>query len=199
MAARSCSSSVVFVGDPADADDVLAPFRQLATPLVDMSGTMPYLAVQSAFDPLLPDGGRYYFKSHFVDELSDEALPALVACSGARPNLESLIVIRTLGGAIARVSADDSAYPHRDARFNVSIDGIWSTRPTTPPSSAGLVTRGPRCRRFSNGAVYVNFAGFEGEHDVTPTETFGPNLARLERIRSEYDPDRLFAAAARRP
>jgi berberine-like enzyme len=52
---------------------------------------------------------------------------------------------------------------------------------------------------FSNGTVYVNFAGFEDEQDVTPTETFGPNLVRLERIRSEYDPDRLFAAAARRP
>jgi hypothetical protein len=52
---------------------------------------------------------------------------------------------------------------------------------------------------FSNGAVYVNFAGFDGEPDVSSRETFGPNLARLERIRSEYDLDRLFATAARRP
>ena len=154
--------------------------------------------MQSALDPLFPDGGRYYFKSHFMDELSDDAIGALVACSSARPNEESLIVIRTLGGAIARVPADDSAYPHRDARFNVSIDGAWSD----PGDDTAVITWArhawDKMRPFANGAVYVNFAGFDDEHDVTSREIFGPNLARLERIRAEYDPGRLVAAAARR-
>ena len=118
--------AAVYAGDPADADDVLAPFRQLATPLIDMSATMPYVTVQSDFDAVFPDGGRYYFKSHMMDELTDAAIAAVVRCANARANEESFIVIRTLGGAIARVSPEDSAYPHRAASFNVSIDCVWS-------------------------------------------------------------------------
>ena len=60
--------------------------------------------MQSALDELVPDGGRYYFKSHNLDELSDDAIATLVACGRERPNSETLIAIRTLGGAIDRVA-----------------------------------------------------------------------------------------------
>ena len=173
--------AVAFVGDPTDADDVLAPYRQLATPLVDMSQTMSYVALQAAFDPLVPDGGRYYFKSHFMNVLTDDAIAALVAGSSACPNKESFVVVRTLGGAIARVSPEDSVYPHRDACFNVSIDGIWSD----PDDDAAIISWARHTwdtmQPFANGGIYLNFAGFEDEQDVTQHETFGPNLERLER------------------
>lgn len=67
----------VHIGPPADAGAVLAPLRQLGTPLADMSSTTAYVESQSALDEQFPDGGRYYWKSHFVDELSDELLDAL--------------------------------------------------------------------------------------------------------------------------
>jgi FAD/FMN-containing dehydrogenase len=131
-----------------------------------------------------------------MDELTDEAIAALVACSRARPNNESLIVVRTLGGAVARVSPDDSAYPHRTARFNVSIDGVWSD-----PTDDTAVISWARdtwniIRPFANGGVYLNFAGLDGDGDVTPRDTLGANLARLERIRSEYDPGHIFQTIA---
>ena len=188
----------VFAGDPADAEPTLAPFQRIDRPLIDLSSTMPYIATQSAFDPLLPDGGRYYFKSHFLDDLPDEALDTLVACDRARPNKESLIVIRTLGGAIARVSPHDSAFPHRAARFNVSIDGIW-TDPDADPAVIGWVRdTWSRMRPFANGGVYLNFAGFDDETDVTRDATFGENLGRLDEVRAKYDPGGLFDAAAAR-
>ncbi|MGH3981223.1 MAG: hypothetical protein ACRDST_00685 [Pseudonocardiaceae bacterium] len=56
-----------------------------------------------------PAGGRYFFKSHFRDALTDQAIETMIDCDAHRPNPESLIVIRTLGGAISRVSDDDSA------------------------------------------------------------------------------------------
>lgn len=56
-----------------------------------------------------------------------------------------------------------------------------------------------RMRRFSNGSVYVNFAGFDDEKDVSAATTMGSQLARLERVRTAYDPDGVFAGAARRP
>jgi hypothetical protein len=161
--------------------------------------TAPYALLQSAFDFFFPDGGRYYFKSLFTDGLDDAAIGTTVDLGTERPNEDSFIVIRTLGGAIERVSADESAYPHRHAQFNVSIDCVWSD-----PADDGRVVgwaRGAwdRLRSFSNGRLYVNFAGFEDESDVSTGATFGPNAARLERVRSEYDPDGLFEGASQRP
>ena len=64
---------------------------------------------------------------------------------------------------------------------------------------AGPAGAWERLRPFSNGGVYVNFAGFEDESDVSTRATFGPNIVRLEQVRSEYDPDGLFEAASQRP
>ena len=93
-----------FVGSPTDAGAVLAPLQNLATPLADMTATSSYVEAQSALDELFPDGGRYYWKSHMVDELSDELIDTLVTADADRPSPESVIIIRTLGGAISHVA-----------------------------------------------------------------------------------------------
>jgi FAD/FMN-containing dehydrogenase len=187
----------VFAGDPADAGPVLAPFTQLGTPLLDLSATMPYTEVQSADDPLLPAGDRYYFKSHFADELTDDALDRIVASGASRPSPDHLVVIRTLGGAIDRVGPDESAYPHRGAAFNVSWDAHWY-RPEDDAAMVGWARNafsefGPH----ATGGVYINFAGFDDEADVTAEDVLGP-AARLDEVRRAYDPDGLFAPAAAR-
>jgi FAD/FMN-containing dehydrogenase len=188
----------LYAGEPAVADRGLAPFASLATPLVDMSATLPYVELQSSLDPFVPDGGRYYFKSHFMDELTDEAIDTIVACDRERPNPESLIVLRTLGGAIDRVTQDESAFPHRGARFNLSIDALWSD----PVDDARIIewvrSTWEATRPFANGGVYINFAGFDGEGDVTHEDVLGPDTGQLSDVLREYDPNGLFAGAARR-
>jgi FAD/FMN-containing dehydrogenase len=191
--------AALYAGDPADADATLRPYRELAEPLVDMTETMPYAVLQSAFDAIVPDGNRYFFKSHFTDDLTDEAIDALITVGRARPNPDSIVIVRTMGGAIARVSPDDSAYPHRAARFNISLDGLWSD----PADDAAVIGWSRQSwdalRPYANGGVYVNFAGFEGETDVNPAATFGGSVDRLEAVRADYDPDGLFTGAAARP
>lgn len=188
----------LYAGDPADAGPVLAPFAELGTPLMDLGGTMPYVALQSSADALLTEGGRYYFKSHFAGDLGDVAIEALVAASKARPNAESLIVVRTLGGAIDRVGPDESAYPHRGAMFNVSFDAGW-TDPADDDTYVGWARESwTAFRPYATGGVYINFAGFEDEPDVGPAEWLGVQ-ERLDAVRAEYDPDGLFTGAAARP
>jgi hypothetical protein len=148
----------VFADDPADASPVLDPFARLGEPMIDLSGAFPYADLQSAVYGMFPDGVRYYFKSHFLDELTDEAIATIVECDAERPTPQSLIAIRTLGGAIDRVSPEESAFPHRGARFNLSIDASW-----TDPSDADRVIGRVRAsweatRPFANGGVYLNFA-----------------------------------------
>jgi hypothetical protein len=183
----------VFAGDPADADAVLQPFKTLATPFLDMSGTMPYVAVQSSLDPLAPPGGRYYFKSHFMDGLTDEAIATLLACDRQRPPSRALTVIRTLGGAIDRMGPEDSAFAHRRARFNLSMDGLWQDAADDDAVIGWVRETWTRMQPFASGGVYVNFAGFDDEADVTVAATMGRAAQRLESVRGQYDPEGVFA------
>jgi FAD/FMN-containing dehydrogenase len=188
----------VYVGPPGDADPVLAPLRQLGTPLADLSGTLPYVESQSSVDALFPDGGRYYWKSHFVDEMSDELIEALVEHDAQRPSPESLIMIRTLGGAIARVAEHDTAYPHRSASFNVSVDASWHDEELDDVAIAWARSTWHALEPFATGGVYLNFAGLGDDGDLRAA-ALGGNEARLDEIRAAYDPEGLFDAAARRP
>ena len=188
-----------YAGPPEESEAALAPLRRLGTPLVDLSGSVPYLHVQSELDELFAAGQRYYWKSHFLDELTDEAIRVLLACDAERPSPETLIVFRTLGGAIDRVSAEDSAYPHRGARFNLSLDGTW-TDPTLDEAAIGWVrATWDAMKPFASGGVYVNFSGFAEEADELRGAVQGASLGRLEEVRRAYDPHGVFEAAARQP
>ncbi|NED99724.1 FAD-binding oxidoreductase [Phytoactinopolyspora halotolerans] len=191
-------AAALYAGDPAESGEALTPYRRLGTPMVDQSGTVPYVAVQSALDELVPDGGRYYFKSHFMDELRDEAITTLLDCDRNRPTPETLIVIRTLGGAIDRVSRAESAYAHRGARFNLSIDCLW-TEPADDDRVVGWARQTWRAMKpFASGGVYINFAGLSDEDDVSREAIQGADTSRLEGVLSTYDPTGLFASAAAR-
>ncbi|HEY1485111.1 MAG TPA: hypothetical protein VGF84_03340, partial [Micromonosporaceae bacterium] len=188
--------AAVYAGDPAHGSSALAPLTRLGTPVMDVSGLAPYVAVQSALDPAFPDGGRYYFKSHFLDGLDDDAIDTLLACDAKRPNPESLIVIRTLGGAIDRVGGEDSSYPHRGARYNLSIDANWSDSGFDAAALDWARMSWTALDPFSNGGVYVNFAGLDTE--TARTSVYGASAQRLEDIRRVYDADGVLNDAAAR-
>jgi FAD/FMN-containing dehydrogenase len=188
----------VYISNPVDADPVLAPLRQLGTPLADLSGTSTYVEAQSALDGLFPDGGRYYWKSHFLDELTDELIDTVVELDSHRPTPESVVYIRTLGGAISRVADAATAYPHRSAAFNLSVDASWHDPALDDTAISWARSTWDALAEFGTGGVYLNFAGL-GEESAMRAAALGSNAARLDAIRRAYDPDGLFEAAAHRP
>ena len=188
----------VHIGPPADAGPRLAPLQQLGTPLADLTATMPYVESQSAVDALFPDGGRYYWKSHFVDEISDELIDTLVALDADRPSPQSVIMIRTLGGAIGRVGDHETAYPHRSARFNISVDASWQDPELDDAAIAWARSTWDAIAPHATGGMYINFAGL-GDDTNLRAAALGSNESRVEEIRRAYDPGGLFEAAATRP
>ena len=195
-------ASVVFVagvyaGPPEDAAPVLAPLHQLGTPLADLSGTAPYVEAQSALDDFFPAGGRYFWKSHFLDELSDEAIATILARDAARPTPQSALYIRTLGGAVARVGTDETAFAHRSAGFNLSVDAIWSEPALDEAAIAWARSSWDALRPHATGGIYLNFAGLV--EDGVYEAALGTHAERVETIRRTYDPDGLFEAAALLP
>jgi FAD/FMN-containing dehydrogenase len=186
-----------FAGPPDQAADALDPLRQLGEPLADLSSRGPYVEAQSALDDLFPSGGRYYWKSHFLDELSDAAIGTMIERAALRPSASSVIYVRTLGGAIARVDADETAYPHRSASFNVSVDAVWSDSALDETAIAWARSTWGDLRPYGTGGVYMNFAGLGEDRGEVRRAVLGASVGRLERIRQAYDPEGLFESAAR--
>lgn len=186
-------------GPASDAATALAPLRELGTPLIDLSGSVSYVDIQASVDELFPAGGRYYMKSHFMDELPEAAISTILQWDARRPTPETLIVLRTLRGAVGRVGPEETAYPHRSALFNLSIDAGWSD-PAMDDEAIGWA-RGAwdAMRPFATGGVYINFSGLGDQADDHHDEIFGRSRMRLEAIRAKYDTEGLFTAAAYRP
>ncbi|MCX2925082.1 hypothetical protein [Streptomyces sp. NEAU-W12] len=164
-----------------------------------MSGTMSYVTLQSASTWRFPGGERYFMKSHFLDELTDEAITTLVDRHSRRPTPESLVVVRALGGAVARVGPDESTSAHRSARYGVSIDAGWRD-PALDGSAPGWArSAGDAMKPFSSGGTYVNFAGLGEDASELRGAVFGSHEERLDALRAAYAPEGLFGAAAGRP
>ncbi len=179
-----------YAGDMAEGEKAVAPLRALGAPIADVIGPHPFTGWQAAFDPLLTPGARNYWKSHDFTELSEAATEVILDHAGRLPTPECEIFIGHLGGAVNRVAADATAYPHRDADFIMNVHTRWQD-----PAQDRDCVRWARdlfdaAKPFATGGVYVNFLG-EDEADRLPG-AYGAKLARLSAIKAKYDPANLF-------
>jgi FAD/FMN-containing dehydrogenase len=188
----ACVLDGMYAGAPETGEALFRPLRDAASTLLDMSGRTSYVEAQSALDALFPDGGLYYWKSLFLDELTDEAMERIVAHSRTRPNPRILVILRHLGGALARVDPDATAYSNRGARYMLSIDAAWSDPQENERNIAWVREFWQLMQPFSNGGVYLNFPGFgEGDRELWRA-SHGANFERLRAIKDRYDPGNLF-------
>jgi FAD/FMN-containing dehydrogenase len=169
------------------------PLRELATPLIDMSGPAPYTAAQSAFDALLPYGVfRSYWKAIDLMRLDDEVIDSIVARALARPTPSTLVPIWHFGGAMSRVAPDATAFWRRSTPYMVSFDGAWFDPTDDARCIAWVQAAVESMRTYSDGGQYVNFPGSGTESDIPARAAYGGNYERLSRIKATYDPANLF-------
>jgi FAD/FMN-containing dehydrogenase len=181
-----------YAGDADEGERIMQPLREFGTPLLDLSGQLPYTTLQVAFDPMFPKGDRYYFKSQYVDDLSDELIDELCAISAARPSPRTVIVIWHQGGATSRVGPRETPLARRDAPFLASFDAAWSDSADDEPNIAWARNAWSAMQRHSSGGLYLNFAGFGEEKEELVRSGYGINYDRLVQIKTKYDPSNLF-------
>ena len=172
----------------------MQPLRELGTVLFDMSGPTPYVGVQTGFDPLFPrDTLRAYWKSQYLDELSDEAIDTIAAKAQDRPAPLTLVNTFAMGGAIARVGEEDTAFATRTSPYMVSIDGMWTESGDDDANVAWVRSTWKAVQEFGTGEVYLNFTGRADEAPSAGVDSaLGRNMARLAEIKAKYDPDNFF-------
>jgi FAD/FMN-containing dehydrogenase len=182
----------LYAGPAEEGEAATAPLRGLAEPLADISGIGAYTYNQSAFDFLFPVGGYYYWKSHFLDTLSDDAVEQIVARFTTTPSPRSAFALRHLGGAISRTPEDASAYANRGARYNLSLDAVWADPAESDANVAWVRQCWEALRPHASGGVYLNFAGLYEDVDTLARAGHGRNHARLREIKRRYDPENRF-------
>jgi hypothetical protein len=165
---------------------VLAPLRAFGTPLVDAIAPRPYVDLQRLFDPSVPHGWHYHWRSCELPPLTDAAIDTLVDHAARITSPRSYIIVFQLGGAVARGA--DTAFSQRDAAHDVNINAVW-----LPDDEEG--DRHVRWVRHCHAAlepyardrVYVNFLEDEGPERVRAAYGAATH-DRLVALKRRYDP-----------
>jgi FAD/FMN-containing dehydrogenase len=180
-----------YAGDLDEGERVLAPLRRAITPAADLVKRKPYVAHQSMFDAGVPPGWGYYWKSHYLPPLTDDAVDVIVRFGWQMTSPTAFSLAFHLGGAIADRPADFSAASGRDAAHALNINASWTDGGPEHPDIAWCREYAAAMQPHATGGVYVNFLhNDEGEARVRAA--YGPHYDRLAEIKARFDPDNVF-------
>ncbi len=186
---RVCGLMWCYLGPEDQADSVLQAARDVAAPLFELVGPLPYPDLQSLFDGLYPPGHQWYWKGDFVRAIPDEAI-AQHKRFAAVPTLQSTMHMYPINGAVHRVGKAETAWGLRDANWSMVIAGV-----DPDPANNDKITQWARgywdaIHPHSAGGSYVNFMMEEGADRIQAT--YGGNYKRLQQVKAKYDPENFF-------
>ncbi len=177
-----------------EGERTLEPLRRMKRPVADHIGQRPYVDHQSLFDTSAPHGRQNYKRNANLTGLPDTAIDVLIEEIRRTTSRLSLVLIFQLGGAVARVAEDATAYSDRRATFNVDINAQWeaATDPAAEEHIQWVREFHAAMHPFATGGAYVNFLmGDEGTNRVRAT--YGDSkYDRLVRLKRRFDPDNIF-------
>ena len=181
----------IYVGAPDKGERVLKPLRDIEESLLDLSGVLPYTALQQMFDPFFPPGEAHYWKSTYLAGLDDDAVSTVAAHVASRPSPMSMVGLWALGGALGRVDATSTASGARTAPFLVEILANW----TDPKQAAANIDWAQQLFEamtpFGTGKTNLNFPGLGDDPDFVRA-ALGDNWDRLVDVKRTYDPTNFF-------
>lgn len=183
----------MYFGSPEDGERILQPMREVATPILDLSGVIPYTAVNKMFDPFLVKGTlNNYWKSLYVNDIDEKLMHLIIDKANDSPSGQCLLSIRNLHGALSKVPEDATAFGDRSGRFLVSIDTMWKDEALNDRCIQWTQQFFSELQQHSDGQVYFNFnSDMTGSKDLAE-DSYGPNYKRLIDIKTKYDPDNFF-------
>lgn len=191
---RHGDTFLVFVacwaGPIAEGEAALKPFREVAPIVAEGVGPMPYPALNSAFDALVPPGLQHYWKANFVKDLTDEAIAAHLEHGPKVPVVNSTVHIYPINGACHRVAPDATAFAYRDATFATVIAGMWPDPAQNDANIAWVRDFYDATAPHSEEGGYVNFMADDDQDRVRVN--YRENYDRLVDVKRQYDPDNLF-------
>jgi hypothetical protein len=179
---------MAYAGDSEAGERAMAPFRALATPIVDMVKPMPYAEI------FAPEEEGYHpvsvVRTMFVDSIDEQAAATIIDRLQASTAPMRVTQLRVLGGAVAAVPADATAYAHRQSPIMVNVAAVDES-PAKVAAHRPWVTELAAALDQGDTGAYVGFIGDEGQarvRDAYPE----PTWQRLAAIKGRYDPTNMF-------
>jgi FAD/FMN-containing dehydrogenase len=179
-----------WTGPEEEGRQILDGFRAVSAPVAEHIGPMPYPALNSAFDGLVPPGLQHYWKAAYVRDLTDEAIAVHMEHGPKVPTVNSTVHLYPIDGAVHDVPGDATAFGHRDANFAPVIAGMWPDPADNEANIRWVRDYYAAIAPHSDAGGYINFASPDDQDKVA--DNYGANYRRLGEIKRRYDPDNLF-------
>ncbi len=179
---------MAFAGEAEASEPVLAPFRSLATPLVDMLQPITYPEMFPPEDPSYRPTAAA--RTMFIDTVDRTVAETIVEHLNASDASLRAAQLRVLGGAMARVPDEATAFSHRTSKIMVNVAAFYDG-PDDKPRRAKWVEDFSNALDQGDDGAYVNFLADEGEARVRAAYP-GRTWDRLAEIKRRYDPDNVF-------
>jgi hypothetical protein len=185
-----CGVVWAYCGSLENVEDAFRPIRNFRTPKFELTGPMPYTALQSMFDAIYPPGLQWYWRGDFLGEIPDEAIDQHVKYGEALPTLHSTMHLYPVDGFPSRIGRHDTAFSYREAKWSMVIVGV-----DPDPTNAEKITKWTKdywtaTHPYSLGGAYVNFMMNEGPDRIKAA--YRDNYDRLVGIKHKYDPNNFF-------
>jgi hypothetical protein len=184
------SCSLIWTGDP----ETARPYLQHALSKCSSDSVsirnVSFLNLQTMADSAFSHGRRYYTKSGYFTRLSDSTIDCLVEAVGTIPSSETQIELAYLGGAAARIAADETAFGDRSAPFIMNLLANWSDASADGANISWIRGLFDKLRPAMKPGVYVNFMSGD-EQDRVP-EAYHARWDRMVAVKTQYDPDNFF-------
>ncbi|WP_242206440.1 FAD-binding oxidoreductase [Aestuariivivens insulae] len=179
-----------YTGPIEKAEEVFKPVRAFGPPILDFVGEIPMPALNSMFDALYPKGMQWYWRAHYIKELTPESIKINIEHGSKIPTMHSTTHLYPVDGACHEVGNNETAWANRDARWSQVIVGV-----DPDPAKADEVTEW--CKDYFDalaphamGGGYVNFMMNEGQERIKAS--YKENYKRLVEIKTKYDPTNFF-------
>lgn len=181
----------VYAGAIEEGEKALTPLRGFGSPAADLFAPTPYNEAQRMADFLFPPGLHAYWKSSYMQELSDAAIDVVTEYFAHVPSPHTVVIIEHNGGAMSRVPESETAFGHRNWPYNFLVTSAWPDPANTDRNIAWTREFFDTMRPFLANASYINYIGDEGIEGLRGSYS-AEKFARLASIKSKYDPTNLF-------
>ena len=179
-----------YTGPIEKAEEVFKPIREFGTPILDFVSEIPMPALNGMFDALYPPGLQWYWRAHYIKELTPEAIKVNVTHGSKVPTMHSTMHLYPIDGVCHDVANSETAWANREARWAQVIVGV-------DPNPANAETITNWCKNYFDaliphamGGAYVNFMMNEGQERIKAS--YKDNYERLVQVKTKYDPNNFF-------
>jgi FAD/FMN-containing dehydrogenase len=189
LTSSSLSVTAVWVGDIAHTEHMLGPFGRLAPEGQGGIAHVPFVKLQSCNDDHFAWSRRYYAKGGFWRSFTANAIDTMLREAHAAPTVDSEFYVLQLGGAVADVPEDATAYSGRQAAYYWIVEPVWDD----PTDDERCIAWGrTAATEISDPFIQANYVNEQGDAAMAAGAYGILKYERLARLKARCDPANLF-------